>query len=100
MPDGWGGRVGSLLVMTLALAGCSPDTGFKTRDAARGDFGEVWPFAADSGVLACEPGDSPTFTAGGNTVGLDDPDLTRRQWADDATADEAARMHDEALALC
>lgn len=86
--------------MAVALVGCSPDKGFKTQDVERGDYGGDWPFAAESGVLACDPGNVPTFTADGNTVGLDDPDMTRPQWADDATAGQAARMRKEALTLC
>lgn len=88
------------LACMVAFAGCSSDKGFETRDVESGDFGADWPFVADSGVLACEPGDVPTFTAKGITVGLDDPDMSRRQWDDDATAEQAARMRDEALTLC
>ncbi len=82
------------------LGGCQPDNGFKTRTVDRDDFGSMWPFRADNGVLACEMGVSPTFTVNGNTVGLEQPDLTRRVWAADATQEQAAHMRQEALALC
>lgn len=98
-----GGRAlgtGLALMAASCLLGCSADKGFETRDIERADVGSAWPFAAGSGVLACEPGDVPTFTADGHSVGLADPDLTREPWAADATPEAAVRMRDAALALC
>jgi hypothetical protein len=82
------------------LLGCSPDNGFKTRDVERSDFGDQWPFAAASGVLACEPGDVPTITVDGNTTALSEPDLSTKVFAAGATEQDVAVLREAALDLC
>ena len=79
---------------------CSSDRGFETADVSRSEFGDRWPFAADQGTLACEPGRVPTFTVDGTTVGLDGTNLSSAAWADTATEATASAMRDEALKLC
>lgn len=89
-----------LVLAALLLGACSSDKGFETADVSRGEFGDRWPFAADQGTLACEPGRVPTFTFDGTTVGLDEPDLGGAAWAGTATEVTASAMRDEALELC
>lgn len=93
------GFVSLLLVVTL-LSACSPDKGFETAELSRSEFGASWPFSADTGTLACEPGRVPTITFDGNTVGLEDPDLSDAIWADSATMAAASDIRDRALGLC
>ncbi len=89
-----------MFVLTTVLSGCSSTDDYETRDISRDEFGTKWPFVTDAGLLACEPGDNPTITFDGRTIGLSDPDLAGAAWSEDATEASASILRDEALRLC
>jgi len=93
-------RLSILVLAVLLVSACSSDNGFETAVVSQSEFGDRWPFAADQGALACEPGRVPTFTVDGTTVGLDEPNLSSAAWASTATEATASAMRDEALKLC
>ncbi|WP_162602306.1 hypothetical protein [Nocardioides daejeonensis] len=97
---------GAALLAVVLTAGCFSDGGTQeskgivSKEIDRDSYGDAWPFAVERGVLACEMGVMPTFTVNGNTLGLLDPDLSRRPWAEDATAVQARLVRDAAMKLC
>lgn len=93
-------RAVHLILSAALLSACATDKGFNTADVTPSDFEARWPFSADSGTLACEPGGVPTFTADGSTVRLDDPELSEAAWSDSATLDQVSFFRDEARSLC
>lgn len=62
-------RITAIILFLFALSGCG-QSGSSGLEVSKGEFGESWPFAVESGVVDCVDGQAAIFKTGGRSYQL------------------------------